>query len=92
VAEIVIDPFRSPYASELPAPQPALAEPATAQVAAAPGFSERMGRIEMQLLQEALAQHGQNQRRAAAALGLSYDQMRHLVRKHQLPRRRRRAQ
>jgi psp operon transcriptional activator len=51
-----------------------------------------MGRIELQLLQEALAQHGDNQRRAAAALGLSYDQMRHLVRKHQLPRRRRRTQ
>jgi psp operon transcriptional activator len=91
VAEIVIDPFRSPYADELPAPQPALMESAADQ-AAAPGFSERMGRIEMQLLQEALAQHGQNQRRAAGALGLSYDQMRHLVRKHQLPRRRRRAQ
>jgi len=92
VAEIVIDPFRSPYADELPAPRPELTESATEQAAAAPGFSERMGRIEIQLLQEALAQHGHNQRRAAAALGLSYDQMRHLVRKHQLPRRRRRTQ
>ncbi len=92
VGEIVLDPFRSPFAMEQLAPQLASEEFPEQPVVAAAGFSERMGRIELQLLQEALAQHGDNQRRAAAALGLSYDQMRHLVRKHQLPRRRRRAQ
>jgi len=89
VAEIVLDPFRSPFAKEQLAPQLASEDSPEQPAAAAVGFSERMGRIELQLLQEALAQHGHNQRRAAAALGLSYDQMRHLVRKHQLPRRRR---
>jgi psp operon transcriptional activator len=51
-----------------------------------------MGLIEKQLLEEALKQHGHNQRRTADSLGLSYDQMRHLVRKHGLARRRRRPQ
>ena len=36
-----------------------------------------------QLLGEALAAHHFNQRRTAAALGLTYDQLRHYLRKHQ---------
>jgi psp operon transcriptional activator len=44
--------------------------------------------FERLLLEEALAAAGRNQRRAAGALGLSYDQIRHLMRKHGLnPRR-----
>jgi len=43
--------------------------------------------IEKQYLQESLLQHDHNQRRTADALGLSYDQLRHLVRKHKLGRR-----
>lgn len=39
---------------------------------------------EKQLLAAALARNEYNQRRSAAALGLSYDQMRGLVRKHKL--------
>jgi psp operon transcriptional activator len=46
--------------------------------------------IEKRLLQEALARQGHNQRRTAGTLGLSYDQLRGLVRKHGLTRRRRR--
>lgn len=39
---------------------------------------------EKQLLEAALARHRHHQRNAAAALGLSYDQLRHAMRKHGL--------
>ena len=89
VAEIVIDPFRSPFA-EGPASDVQDTETAAPSEPQAP-FNERVDLIEKQLLQEALAQHANNQRQTAAALGLSYDQLRGLVRKHGLARRRRRA-
>jgi len=36
------------------------------------------------LLEEALAKHRFNQRTTATALGLSYDQLRHAMKRHQL--------
>jgi psp operon transcriptional activator len=39
---------------------------------------------EKQLLEAALERHRHNQRRTAAALGLSYDQLRHALRRHGL--------
>ena len=84
VSEIVIDPFVSPFEE---APQPPADEGATDQPTAdsAPaGFSDRMRAIERQLLGDALAANGHSQRRTAEALGLSYDQLRGLVRKHRL--------
>jgi psp operon transcriptional activator len=50
-----------------------------------------MASTEKQLLRDALAGHGHNQRSTARALGLSYDQLRHLVRKHGLATRKRRS-
>jgi psp operon transcriptional activator len=84
VDEVVIDPFLSPF-TEAPT------TPATAP-AAAPGtnppppqdFTTRIAKMEKQLLLEALAENGHNQRRTAEAMGLSYDQLRGLVRKHHL--------
>ena len=38
--------------------------------------------IVLGLLRQALRQHGHHQKRTARALGLSYDQLRHLLRKH----------
>ncbi len=95
VAEIVLDPFLSPYgdapSAPLPAPAPAAAAPAAEDaVAAAEDFTARMARIEKQLLLEALQAEGYHQRRTARVLGLSYDQLRHLVRKHGIATRRRR--
>jgi psp operon transcriptional activator len=87
VGEVVIDPFKSPF-SEAPEPPPPEAAPEESQPPAL--FGDRMERIEKQLVLEALAQHDHNQRRTADALGLSYDQLRHLVRKHELGRRKRR--
>ncbi|MEM6582068.1 MAG: phage shock protein operon transcriptional activator [Pseudomonadota bacterium] len=84
VDEIVIDPFTSPF--EEPAiatPEPAPDEREDSTLA----FNERIDAIERELLAQALAQHEHNQRRTADALNLSYDQLRHLVRKHGLQRR-----
>ena len=89
VAEVVIDPFQSPYPDSPPA------APATAPVdsrgeAPLGDFTTRLAQIEKQLLREALREHGEHQGRTAQALGLSYDQLRHLIRKHGLARRARR--
>jgi psp operon transcriptional activator len=94
VDEVVIDPFQSPYQKRQPA-----AQQAGALGSAAPGepgepgdsledFTTRITTIEKRLLEEALARHGGHQGRTADALGLSYDQLRGLVRKHDLSSRR----
>ena len=87
VDKIVIDPFTSPFADPVvPAPH----ESPRAEAEPPLLFNDRMHGIEKQYLQESLLQHDHNQRRTADALGLSYDQLRHLVRKHKLGRRKRR--
>jgi psp operon transcriptional activator len=86
VDEVVLDPFVSPYRD----PEPALPDLA-AQAQTAPDhyrFTDRIHDIERTLLQDALREYGNNQRRTAEALGLSYDQLRGLVKKHRLGRRR----
>lgn len=89
VGEVVIDPFRSPFADEdkgdVVPPLPDAETRAEAQ-----DFSTRVQQIEKQLLQDALRERGYNQRRTAEELGLSYDQLRGLVRKYGLSTRRRR--
>lgn len=47
-------------------------------------FTARVSAFEKSLLVQTLAAHGHNQRRSASALGLSYDQLRGLVRKYGL--------
>jgi psp operon transcriptional activator len=55
-------------------------------------FRQAVAAFEHQLLEDALANHRHNQRATAAALGLSYDQLRNQLRKHGLlPGRRRTA-
>lgn len=89
VDTIVIDPFQSPFVEREPSPT----ENTQAQTSHEPtqtvDFAQRMDNIEKGLLQEALRDNQHNQRRTADALGLSYDQLRGLVRKHQLTGRRR---
>jgi psp operon transcriptional activator len=93
VDKIVIDPFRSPF----PAPQehetdtPGQDTPPSEGDIEAPAvdFTTRVAALERQLVEEALAQNGHNQRRTASALGLSYDQLRGMVRKYNLSSRRR---
>ena len=91
---IEIDPFRSPYrprttASAAPAattqPQatPAPEEP-VAVMGGAADFKTRVTRFERELLSRALAEHRFNQRATAEALGLTYDQLRHALKRHEL--------
>ena len=92
VDEIVLDPFASPH-RPLPATPPSAA---TAAIRAAPpreaasdrSFVVRVRAFEEKLLGEALEVSQFNQRRAAAALGLSYHQLRHYLRKYGLANRR----
>lgn len=91
VGDVVIDPFISPFTEEAP---PVEEKPVVAERGASPrelSFTARMETLEKQLLQEGLLNNGHNQRRTAEALGLSYDQLRGMVRKHGLSRRRRKA-
>ncbi len=84
VGVVVIDPFDSPFAEpedEAPA--------ADGGDVATPGdqakdFHSRTRDFEISLLQSALRDNGYNQRRTAQALGLTYDQMRGMVRKYDL--------
>jgi psp operon transcriptional activator len=92
VAEIVLDPFVSPFESTGPEPPASTEAPRVAaeqKQEPEPSFSEQVARLERHLLARALDANGHNQRRTADALGLSYDQLRGLVRKYDLGGRRR---
>jgi psp operon transcriptional activator len=93
VATVEFDPFASPYrpatggGSETPpAPAVSSAEPASQRHSGA--FHEQVAALERRLLNEALAGAGGNRRTAARALELSYDQLRHQLRRHGLGGRR----
>lgn len=97
VGRIDLDPFDSPWRpkgafaekriSPLPvdtAPEAATrAEPAPAEKDA-PDFRGAVALYERKLLEQALAASRHNQRRAAQMLGLSYDQLRHAMKRHNL--------
>ena len=95
IEAIEFDPFQSPYrpsAVEVPsvsAPAPA-ALPEPVPVAGDEGadvgsdFKTRIARFERDLLTKALAEHRFNQRATAEGLGLSYDQLRHALKRHGL--------
>ena len=98
VDEIVIDPFVSPYPTVDASVDPSIELPIDRQgelqsndAAQDPeqDFAQRMETIERTLLEEALAKNGHNQRLTAEALGLTYDQLRGMVRKHRLQGRKR---
>jgi psp operon transcriptional activator len=76
---IPFDAFASPFRPPAEAAPP----PADAPPAPEPGdFPSRIRSYEAALLREALATSRFNQRRAAKALGLTYDQLRHYIKKH----------
>lgn len=90
---IEIDPFASPHR-----PGRAIAraaetsvgsnvpddEPVVACEEGPSDFKARVARFERELLSKCLSEHRYNQRQAAAALGLTYDQLRHALRRHGL--------
>jgi len=84
VGEVVIDPFASPFTEDDTAatgPAPGSSAPSTAEPV---DFHSRVRQLEIGLLRSALRENGYNQRRTAEALGLTYDQMRGMVRKYDL--------
>lgn len=86
VGDVVIDPFVSPY-EEQPTGEPAVDSqppPPEEGTGRKRSFNEEIQAIERRLLRQALAENGHNQRRTAETLGLSYDQLRGLVRKYDL--------
>ena len=97
--EVVIDPFISPYPTVNTSLDPVVNLSSDESRETLPedtrqndvmDFAQQMDAIERTLLEEALAKSGHNQRLTAQNLGLSYDQVRGLVRKHGLGGRRRR--
>ncbi len=97
VDAIQIDPFASPHRpnaaapprapfASLPASDAPLSpdEPVVACAEGPSDFKARVARFERELLSRCLSDHRFNQRAAAAALGLTYDQLRHALRKHGL--------
>ena len=94
LAEIVIDPFDSPFADWSGGRERAV-EKSEVQAQPAPGrplrFSRAVADFEKRLLRQALDANDNHQGQTARALGLSYDQFRGLLRKHRLGKRRRKA-
>ncbi len=89
VEQIALDPFDSSYrltAEPAPGAAPASAAPSAPAAFANHGsaYRRQVEAFERQLLQAALAAHGGHQRTAAAALQLTYDQFRGLLRKFAL--------
>ncbi|MEG3085877.1 phage shock protein operon transcriptional activator [Sphingomonas sp. PB4P5] len=92
IEHIEFDPFHSPYQpASVAAPAPTASAAAAADIMAAPvaatdtgDFKTRIARFECELLEKALAENRFNQRSTAEALGLSYDQLRHALKRHGL--------
>ena len=98
VEEINFDPFHSPWAPtvERSIEVAAAASEAIAEELAAPvnggtappvstsDFRGAVANYERQLLEDALQRNRFNQRATATALGLSYDQLRHALKRHKL--------
>ena len=94
VDHVVFDPFDSPWK---PAPLPRMASeaaPAAERPAPAPAGLDQVTDLkaavdahEKAILETALGRHRYNQRQTAKALNLSYDQLRHAMKKHGLSER-----
>ena len=82
IAEIDFDPFASPWRPLSPAKAETSGRPALPY-----DFRAEIAAIEKTRLTEALTAQGWHQRNTAKVLGLGYDQLRHLLKKHgiQLP-------
>jgi psp operon transcriptional activator len=85
VDAIILDPFASPFRPAVPAatPEPGPA-PAPPEPPACGDFLEAVRGFEAGLLKAALERNQFNQRRTAAALGLTYHQLRGHLRRHGL--------
>ena len=87
VGEVVFDPFDSPWQPAMAAaapPAPIAPLPSAHDHSAVTDLRTAVDAHERAILEHHLSRHRYNQRRTAAALGLSYDQLRHGLRKHGL--------
>jgi len=98
LAELILDPFVSPYADPArpetaagaSTREPHAEAPPTRQTDPEQPYGQQIATLEKQLLTSALLRCDGHQGDAAKALGLSYDQLRGQLRKHGLLRARRR--
>jgi len=94
IAHVQFDPFDSPWRPRPPAhraPAPAPAAQPGAPAPSSPDDFEKVDDLraavdahERAILEHALGKHRWNQRQTARALGLTYDQLRHCIKKHGL--------
>lgn len=100
IDEIVFDPFHSPWAptgspqpaspvaptmpAEVDVEQPSSAAAGSMPSIATNDFRAAVAEYERQLLEDALRRNRFNQRATASALNLSYDQLRHALKRHKL--------
>ena len=94
IAHVQFDPFDSPWKPTSP-PTPRPGEAGQSAPAAAPVLSQpklddvddlraAVDAHERAIVEHALGKHRWNQRQTAKALGLTYDQLRHCIKKHEL--------
>ena len=96
IAHVQFDPFDSPWRPRQPehrraaapaaasAGRPAAPAPAMPDLDAVEDLRAAVDMHERAILEHALGKHRWNQRQTARALGLTYDQLRHAIRKHGL--------
>lgn len=90
IGSIEFDPFASPWRLAEPVEKQSLAPSAPEEMVTRPpsrsvsDFRKAIEAHEKELLEAALARHRHNQRATAKALNLTYDQLRHCLRKHGL--------
>ncbi|PZT84804.1 MAG: phage shock protein operon transcriptional activator [Citromicrobium sp.] len=93
IGHVQFDPFDSPWKPLSPTPPKSRPEAAPSAATAQPGAPEldavedlraAVDAHERSILEHALGKHRWNQRQTAKALGVSYDQLRHAIKKHGL--------
>jgi psp operon transcriptional activator len=84
VDKVIVDPFPSPFPNVNTMTNLPEAGDVITRHEEAVDFPTKVALHEVQLLRAALTKNSHNQRRTATALGLSYDQLRGLVRKYNL--------
>jgi psp operon transcriptional activator len=76
--------FRAPQPVQLPADDAPASQPVAAPPVTTNDFRAAVSAYERDLLEDALRRNRFNQRATALALGLSYDQLRHALKRHKL--------
>lgn len=91
IGHVQFDPFESPWkpvspptARKRPDGPSATVQPAAPDLDAVEDLRSAVDAHEKAILEHALGKHRWNQRQTAKALGLSYDQLRHAIKKHGL--------